>query len=378
MRSKTLKQVALVGAVAVVAGIAQAAYTTYTEAIEAGRTQFQQGDYPAAQKSSEEALALAKNSSEKVGALLRLGLTYSQRKQYKQAREQWDKVLELPAASAAEKLQARSAIAGSYGEENDWERARAEFQKIVDTPDATPKDKATARFAIAVSFINQKNDAGAQGALRSIGEDTQVDANFRAMAYSQLGQNYLNAHEFDNARGAFEKAIELNTAPGELPVAAQAGIAESFKAEGKATEAQAEFVKAQAEAMKQSAFFGQRKQFAAARTLLEQALTFGQVAPTLDAILRFQVGESLLQEGKPQEARKKFEVLQNKQYGAELESKDQASVQLLQQSAQLGVARSYEQEQDKAQASKVLKSLLAMDNLNPAIQTKAQQMLNKS
>lgn len=349
--------------------------STYTQAIDAARPLFEKSDYVGAQKLTEQALSLAKTPGEKVDALLHLGLTYRGRKMYPQAREQWVKALQLPGASVQDKLGVQSVIAASYGEQENWTRCAAEFQKIVDAPEATAQDKATARFAIATALVGDKREVEARKQYSVLVSDTSLDPNFRAMVSMQLAQNLLSARHFEQARAAFTEANHLSNAPGELPVAAQAGIAETFKAQGNAPQAQSEFVKAQIEALKQSQIFNNQKQFASARALKEQALVMGEVEPMLDAATRAQIGELWLLEGKPGEARSSLEAFVQKDYGAALPEKEATSVRVVKQAAQITIARSFIQEGNKAQAQKVLQTLLASENLDSNVKFAAETVL---
>lgn len=368
---------AVLGALTVIMGVAHAAGSTYTEAIEAARAQYQKGDYVSAQKTTEQAFSLAQTSSEKVDALIRLGLTYNKRKLNGQARTQWMKVLQLPQASAGEKLSAQSFIAASYGEESNWSQSRAEFQKIVDTPEATPRDKFLARSAIAGTFLNEKNEVEARNTFSTLAEDTALDANFRASAYTQIAQSFLRERGFEKARVALRSALSLTGVAPEFAVMVQAALADSYKNEGDMAKAQEEFDKAQDIALIQSKVLFKAKKFASARALLEQLLTFGKVEPGVDAGVRMEIAQIFLAESKPQQARERFQLVLEKQYGEGLTPKDAATLVAVRQSAQLGIARSYVQEQNKAQARKILQSLLAVEQLHPSVRNGAQKLFQE-
>lgn len=378
MKSTTIKKMALSGALVVALGVAHAASSTYTEAIEAARAQFQKGDYAGAQKTTEEALSLAKTPAEEAGALIRLGLTYKQRKLYPQAREQWVKVLQLPQASAEEKLQAQSGIAFSYSEQEKWSQSRTAFQKFLAMPKSTPEERIFARLVIAGTFLGEKNEVEARRAFSAIAEDTTLDANTRASAYTQVAQSFLRAQEFEKARTALITALGLADVPAETAVVIQAGIADSYKNEGDAAKAQQEFLKAQSMALEQFKALSKAKQLAPARAMVEQLLTFGQVSPAIDMSMRLEIAELLLEEGKPKQGRERFELVLKKEYPTEgLTPEDRATLVDARQSAQLGIAKSYAQEKNKAQAQKILKTLLATEQLHPGVRNGAQTLLKE-
>lgn len=375
MKFRTIKKIVWVSVFTLTAGIARAAYSTYSETIGVARAQFQKNDYASAQKTTEEALSLAKTPDEKVGALLRLGLTYSQRKLFEQARQQWAKVLQLPDASTDGKIQAQYAIAASYGEEKNWGRCAVEMQKVVDAPNVDSQTQGTARFALAAALIAQKKDVEAQSQLLTIAQNKALDSNFRATSYTQLGQSLINTRQFDQARAAFTSVLDMPDVNGQLMVLAQGGIAHSYEVEGNAVQAQKEFATAQTQAIEQSQMFSANKQYSMARAVLEQALTFGTVAPTVDAGMRAQIGQILLAEGKPKEARTQLLELVNKHYGEGIAPEDAATLLAVKQSAQLSIAKSYVQDGNKAQAQQVLQSLLATDNLNPDVKVEVNNVL---
>lgn len=354
-----------------------AAPSTSSQAIDAARPLFEKGDYAGAQKATQEALTLAKTPTEKMDALFHLAMIYDKRKLYPQAREQWRQILELPGASAKDKAGIHSLIGASYSEEENWVYARTEFQKAVDEPELSAQEKAGNRLFIAVTFAGEKNTVEAQKRFLVLAEDTTLDANFRALAYLQLGQVQAGAHEFEQARAAFNQTLSFPNAPGELRIAAQAGIAQSFKDQGEATKAQAEFVKAQAEAFKQSVLLSQAKQFAPARAMMEQALTFGTINPVLEAALQLHIGALLTQEGKPVEARMRLEALVKKAYGPGLSAQDEATLRGIRQNALLQIAKLHAQQGNKEGARQLLQDLLKTNDLNPGVKVAADKALQE-
>ncbi len=372
-----MKKLFFLAALATATTGAFAAPSTSSQAIDEARPLFQKGDYAGAQKLTEQALALAKTPEEKVKALLDLGLTYRGRKLYPQAREQWRQILELPGASAKDKAGTHSLLGASYSEEENWVYARTEFQKAVDEPELSAQEKAGNRLFIAVTFAGEKNTVEAEKRFLALAEDATVDANFRALAYSQLGQVQAEEHEFEQARAAFNQILSFPNAPRELRVVAQAGIAQSFKDQGDPAKAQAEFVKAQAEALKQSVFLAQAKQFAPARAMMEQALTFGTINPVLEAALQGQISDLLVQEGKPDEARTRLETLVKKQHGPGLSAQDEATLRVIRQNALLQIAKLHAQQGNKEGARQLLQDLLKTDDLNPGVKVAADKALQE-
>jgi tetratricopeptide (TPR) repeat protein len=376
LKPNRLRFAALTGALVLTLGVAHAAPLTYTETIAAARVQFNKGDYVGAQKTTEEALLLAQTPEEKSGALMRLGLIFRERKMVVQAREQWTKMLQLPDNSDSEKVSAQAIIATSYGEEEDWDNSRTEFQKVLAMPAAGPQEKAAAHLGLAIGYMNQKKLADAQREFTANAEDTQLDVNTRASSYLMLGQMLSDAKEYDQARLAFSKAAELTSnTPEQIPVTAQAMIAQSFKAQGDAKQAQAEFVKAQTEALKRVTWFQKRKLYPQARALLQQVLTFGTVKPVNDASVRLLIAQSFVDENKPAEAIQQVEEFLKKDYGPELSPKDKATLETVRQGAQLTLAKGYKQQQNDVKAKEILTNLLVTPGLVPNFKVGAEDLL---
>ena len=373
MKTKAFKKVALTCALLAAVGVAQAAYSTYTEALEASRVQFKQENYAEAQKIMEQALPLAKTYQDQVDAQLRIGETLRKRKLYGQARERWKKILQMNDISSKDKVAVHALIAGSYADENDWENSRAEFQKIVEDPAVTPQDKAQYRLFVAVTYANQKNEVGARKEFSAIVEDEAIDATFRASAALQLGQSFTNTKDYSQARDAFNRALELANDPG-TRVIARVAIANNYKTQGDANQLQQAYNQAVIEAVRGAKFLSDNKQYASARALLEQALTFGTLTPTMDMTLRVQIGQTLLHEGKPAEGRAALEAFLAKRYVEPTTPKERADFNLLRQAAKLNIAKSYAQEGNKAQAQKLLDALLKEKPLAPGVQGGVQEV----
>lgn len=375
MKHTFINRLALLGSLVLTISVARAAYLSYEEGIKAARVQFQAGDYAAAQKTVEEALPLAKTPSEKWDGLLHLGLTLDKRKLYSSARQQWTKVFQLEGVSAAQKLNVQSAIAASYAEEGNWSQSRIEFQKILDAPEATPQDKALVHFAVAGSFLSQGNPVAARKEFMAITDDPAVDVNTRASALMQVGQSYLRDKNFADARATFTLSRDLPGVAGQVAVLSQAGIGETYQQEGNAAQAQRAFFLAQVAALEESKRYSDQKQYASARVLLNQALTFGTVKPSIDAGIRDQIAGLFLAEDNPEQARVVLEDLIKRSYPG-VSPSEETKVLLVKQSAQIAIARSYIQQRQTAQAQQVLKALLAANQLDPNVKTYAQKMLD--
>lgn len=319
---------------------------------------------------------MAKTPSEKMGALLRLGVVYDKRKMYPQAREQWEKILQMPDASDEDKVGAYNAIAASYGEQEKWDEARAAFEKILVAPFASARDKVNAHLAMGFTLLgsNAANRELARQQFLSVAEDATLDSNVRAIAYAQIGQSYRDDGKPGEARASFTKALAL---PGiSLALSAQlyGATAETYKSQGDAGQTQRSFEKAQVYALAAAKDAKDHKDWDAAIALHEQVLSFGKVDPAIDALSRSQIGFLLLDEGKPTEAREKFEALSQKNYG-DLDGARQLAVRGLQQNAQMAIARSYIDENNAAKAREVLQRLLDSKELLPRFQESAQGLL---
>ena len=377
MKLNAPKKFTLIGCVLAVAGVsvAQTAYSNFAQAIAAANAQISAGEYESAQKTAQQALDLAKTPSDKVGALVRLGLSYSQRKLYDQAREQWGKALRLPEVSPQERLAVQSAIATSYGEQQNWERSRAEFEKIVADPAATANDKAVARMAIASTFSAQESEEQARNVFAIVADDPALTANTRAFAYLQIADSFVQQRQWEQARASLVKALTLRGIASELALSAQAQIARTYQAQGDGVRAQQEFLRAQGIAINQFNAQFKAKEFAAAHKTLELFFTLGEVSPLSDAAARMQRGYLLQAEGKPAQARESFESVRKKQFEAGLSETSKVALRAIGQSAQFGIAKTYVQEQNKVEAQKTLVDLLQQKPLEPGVQAGAQKLL---
>lgn len=377
-----MKKLFLVGALSFLVGMAHADYTTYKQAMDAARPLYADADYIGAQKAIEEAFTLAKTPSEKAWATIRIGLTYNKRKLNEQAREKWTQVLRLPDALLDEKLQAQSFIAASYGEEKNWRQSRTEFEKVLGMPEITPEGKATARYAIALSYLGEKNEVDARKVLSALAEDISVNVNMRAPFYTQLAELFLRVNEFEKAYSAFTSAVDLPGVSPQIAIVTRTAFAEALKKQGNKERAQEEFSKAQLASFNQAKALGEAGRFAEARAAVNAALTLGQASPfgtpaVFDAGMRMEIAQLFLKEGKPQDARGSFEAFLQKTYGTNLTPQDQATLKDVRQSAQLGIARSYVLQQNKAQAQKVLTNLLVSEALNENVKKAAETLLKE-
>ena len=375
MKSNALRATALLGSLIFAdAAFAQTNDSSFTQAIEAVRAQIKGNQYESAQKTAEQALALAQTPSNQIEALVTLGLTYSQRKLYDQAREQWSQVLQLPQASAQEKISAQYAIALSYSEQENWARARTELRPILANPEAATSSKVAARIGVATTYFGEKNEKDGRETLSVIAQDASLATNTRVTAYMQIASSFSREKKFDDARLALASAIDLPGVSPDLALFVQAAIAQSLQAKGDGVRAQEEFAKAQEMAVNRFVALKKAGQFSSARAALDLLLTLGKIAPLTQVTAKSEYGTLFLNEGKSAEARKVFEAILKKRYEG-LTPTEEVTLLGAQQSAQLGIAKTYVQEQNKAQAEQVLKKLLASDKIQPNVQMAAQKLL---
>lgn len=374
--SNTLRKMALVSSFLVIIGVASAQTNDdgFTQAIETVRTQIKEREYEKAQKSAEQALTLAKTPSEQVEGLLTLALTYNQRKLYGKAREQWQKVLQLPEASATDKISVRYAVALSYSAQENWTKSRAELRQILANPVTTTSDKVKALFSVATTYFGEKDEKNGREALLSIAQDASLATNSRVTAYMQIASSFSREKNFDEARTALSGAIGLPGVSPDLALFVQSAIAQSLKAKGDRVGAQEEFAKAQVMAVNRFTALKQAGQFSSARSVLDLLLTLGEVSPLTEVTARSEYGYLFLEEGKPAEARKIFEGVVQKQYQG-LTPEEEVTLRDARQSAQLSIARTYVQEGDKAEAQQILNKLLASGQIQPNVQVAAQKLL---
>ena len=377
MRSNTLKTITLVGSVLALASVgeAQAVYSNYSQANAAVGAQFDAGDYLGAQKAAEQALTLAKAPSERIGALISLGLSYSQRGLFDQAREQWVKALAVPQISSQDSIAAQTAIALSYSQQNNGARARLEWEKIVANPDVTPKDKSFALFAIAVTYIGEKNETAARETLLSVAQDPAFDATLRVGAYTQISASFTRDKQFDQARTTLESAFYVPGITARLAIVVQAGIAQSYQDQGNIRRASEEFSSAQTLAVNQYNDLFAAKQFEEAHKMLDLYFTLKYIPFFMDAAMHVNLGYSLQAEGKPVEARAALEAVIQKQYPG-LTPQEQVALRFIKQGAQLAIARTYVREGNKNQAQQILQELLSLTTVQPNVRKGAQELLD--
>lgn len=358
------------------ASVAHAAYTTYKEALSAARIPFNQGDYVGAQPKLEEALVLAKTPAEKVDGLTHLGLVYARQKMYDKAREQWNKILQMPDATGEDKIGAHNVIAASYAEQEKGDEARAEFQKILESPDASADDKVSAHLSIGFTLLGRGEEQSelARQQFLIVAEDASLDADARGSAYAQVGQSYRDEDKPSEARAIFNKALAIPGIPISLKSQLYGAIAETYKSQGDAQQTQRAFQTAQALGLAAAQQATENKDWAAAIALHEQVLSFGDVNPTIDAASRSSIGSLLFEEKKYAEGRAKLEEFLQKKYEG-LGAAQQIALGSLQQRALVDIADSYMDENESAKAREVLQRLLARPDISPGFKKTGEEML---
>ena len=117
-----------------------------------------------------------------------------------------------------------------------------------------------------------------------------------------------------------------------------------------------------------------RGDWAAVAALQEQLLALDNLSPEVDQYARVMLGNALIVQGKPAEARKVLEEFIAKEYSA-LSPEQNASLRQLKQSSQLTLAVAYAQAKDNVKAREVLQSLLEMEDVDPQLVEAAKKML---
>ena len=153
----------------------------------------------------------------------------------------------------------------------------------------------------------------------------------------------------------------------EIIAAYRAGGQEAVNALSKPPETEPEMKAATSRAMK-------RNDWAAVAALQQQLLKVGNISSESDQLARVMLGNALLVQDKPAEARKALEELIAKDY-PDFSPEQQASSRQIKQSSQLTIAMTYVLEKDNAKARETIQNFLADETASPQLIEAAKKML---
>jgi tetratricopeptide (TPR) repeat protein len=261
----------------------QPALATFQGALAAGEKLLARNKPAEARAAFDAALGLAKTAAERADAMIGAARTFSD---HGMARARLAEVEKLPGLSAAKKAEAKLAAADTYVREGKPSVAAAEYTLLLDGTDLLPAARSTAFAARANTYLRSAFNSAADitAALKDLDSATKVegapDPN-RAAAYLQLAalQHGIGRREPaeaslavvlalpgatddqkaqaliasgnisqqnkapDKARAAWSRVVEL-MAGADYKLIAYRSLAQSFLAEEKLDQAQAELAKA--------------------------------------------------------------------------------------------------------------------------------------
>jgi tetratricopeptide (TPR) repeat protein len=195
-------------------GIARADHATYDEARAAARKKAEAGQYAAARKDYEEAVALARTPAERGAALLRIGETYKVEGKRTDARSWWNKVVEMPDAAAPDRLTAYFAIGISYLDDNKPAEARAQLTRIAERKDMKLQahEKVFLGLSIGTTYFREKNYTQARKEW-----DQVLTSGYKGPAVAPILQSiqlayadsYMEEENYTQARVEFNNVLKV-------------------------------------------------------------------------------------------------------------------------------------------------------------------------
>lgn len=352
-----------------------ASFSNYQQAISSAQASSSAKQSTDARKALQEALSLAKTPAEKAEALISLGRTYSDEKNYKQARICWDQVALIANVSTTDKVVADLATGNSYLEQKDLTTAREIFSRVIANTRAAPFAKAMARMAIASSYNEEKNFAKAREEFSKLVLDPNADTNLRFTAQLEVGETYFSEGNFAEARSQFAKALAIGEAILSLRATARLRIAETYRQQGDSKQAALEMGRYQRDALKVATSLGESRRYAEAREQFAAIVAAGNLRPSVIVALRGKIGELYLAEGNTTAARKELEQLLDEPATYGITEAEIPAFHTVQHNVQLFIASSYKMDGDKQRAREEYRKVLTMPDLDPALKAQVEQQL---
>lgn len=329
-----------------------------------------------AREKMQRALQMATSAEQKIRAMLLIGQTYREEKNYASAIATWQQVLALPNLDAVSKGVAEIGIAGTYLDDEKFDLSRQWLSRIIADAQTNKTAKDMATFSYAMTYLNQKDEPRARVELAKIVANTDIDLSLRATAQNLLGESYFKAADYPTARAELAKVAALGAVGPGMLAAAQAQIIESYRRENNPQQAQSETARFQFEMMKNVVVLMNAKQIETAREYLRAVSAVdGSGAPTLMSLsAHSQIAQTYLAEKNTAQARKELAPILERDE-AQIPDAERPAFRLIQQSAQLSFALSYELDGDLERSGEELKKLLQMPELRPELGIIAEKRL---
>lgn len=220
-----------------------AAPPTFDEAYKVLSEKVQKNDFAAALKEADNTLDLAQTSEQKAKVRLRIAdIKYIQH-DFIAAREQYERILELPKLNPSAKSNALTLIETTYltQQPRDYGKARATSQRIIDGEEFSAHDKSTARLQIATTYALSGDRATARQHWQDIAQDKSVEIWARVEALQSLAVTDRKQKNYAAARENYQRAASLAPNDMNVKVFALDGIAQSYYEEKNFSQARQKF-----------------------------------------------------------------------------------------------------------------------------------------
>ena len=376
----------------VAAATAPAVASPYDQLMQTARAQFEARDFAGAQKTTEQALALAKTPTETRNSLWLLAQSLEGQELYEPARAAWSRVIASGNLSPNDKTNALANSAVTYFKENNWEEGRRKLETLL--ADAkSDEQKFAIEFSIASSYAGQKNWNKARTAFEALAADPHNGSGERGQSQWQIGQIYLQEDDTTRAKEAFEKVLTMPGVSPETQFGAHKDLGEIDSKAGRVEDARREFASAREYLMSKGQAEFNANNWEAARAEFAQALQLGSPDPVTKGVLRYKSGETYMSQQNFAAARLQFQEVLNLRpdivrpgavapdNSLHTETNDRGTASpidvgtLLYQSAQLSIAKTYIGENNGVQARAELLKTVQLTALNPEIRAAASEFL---
>ena len=284
---------------------------TYQTKTQLAQTQFAADDLAGAQKSLEDALALAQTGEEKAETLTQLGNLFDSQDRYAEARAAYQRALPLVAKAPDDLTTTRLFIAATYVNQKMWQNAATSWAQLLQSADS-PQMKATYQLALAQAYteLNQSDKAAAQlqglrAQMAPVIADITAPPDVLGFALILVGRSYQTENNLDAARQNFEAAAQLDAASSDLRVNALKSLAEVAQKQGDAVDVAGVRQRMMNEASGRFA----AKDWEAAVSIYRDAAQIGKPDATDELSLHWQIGNALREAGDIDGARVEFASL---------------------------------------------------------------------
>jgi len=170
--------------------VALAAPQTFEETLQSLTEESQRNDFTAALKDADKALNLAQTDEQKAKVFSRIGDIKFKQRDFVTAREQYERILELPKSDTSMRNNALVLIGTTYllQQPNNYVKARETFQRIVDGNEFSAQEKIIARLQIASTYQRMGDNETARTQYQNIATDKSVELWARLSAFLSLAE----------------------------------------------------------------------------------------------------------------------------------------------------------------------------------------------